>query len=86
MRPVEDAARVVIRVDRGSCVGSGACALFEPEFFEQSEEDGLVLPRVREAGPEALPALRAAASRCPVSAIELVPSDGPGSAGRDRAD
>ncbi|MCW8375674.1 ferredoxin [Streptomyces justiciae] len=81
-----DTARVGIRVDRDSCVGSGACALFEPEFFDQSEEDGLVVPRVREAGAEALPALRRAASRCPARAITLVPSDGQGSAGWDRSD
>ncbi|WP_329337689.1 ferredoxin [Streptomyces sp. NBC_00663] len=87
------AARVEIRVDRDSCVGSGACALFEPDFFDQSEEDGLVVPRVREAGPEALPALRTAASRCPARAIVLVPADGPegacdgqASAGWDRSD
>jgi ferredoxin len=83
---VEGAARVGIRVDRGICVGSGACALFEPEFSEQSEENGLVLPRVREAGAEALPVLRVAASRCPAGAIALVPSDGQGSAGWDRTD
>ncbi|MEV5845562.1 ferredoxin [Streptomyces sp. NPDC051985] len=79
MRPTEEPlpgaarspARVGILVDRDTCVGSGACALFEPEFFDQSEEDGLVLPRVREAAPEALPALRAAASRCPARAISL---------------
>jgi ferredoxin len=83
---VDGAARVGIRVDRGICVGSGACALFEPEFFEQSEEDGLVLLRVREAGPEALPALRVAASRCPAGAIALMPSDVQGSAAGDRSD
>ncbi|MDT7839103.1 ferredoxin [Streptomyces justiciae] len=81
-----DTARVGIRVDRDSCVGSGACALFEPEFFDQSEEDGLVVLRAREAGAEALPALRRAASRCPARAITLVPSDGQGSAGWDRSD
>ena len=93
MRPTEpppgaarSTARVGIRVDRDTCVGSGACALFEPEFFDQSEEDGLVLPRVREAAPEALPALRAAASRCPARAISLVPLDGQGSGARDRTD
>jgi len=79
-------ARVEIRVDRDSCVGSGACALFEPEFFDQSEDDGLVVQRVREAGPEALPALRTAASRCPARAIVLVPCDGQGSAGWDPSD
>ncbi|MFE5895095.1 ferredoxin [Streptomyces sp. NPDC002285] len=83
---MENAARVAIRVDRDLCVGSGACALFEPEFFDQSEEDGLVLPRVHEAGPEALPALRVAASRCPARAIALVPFDGQGSAARGRTD
>lgn len=95
MRPVADTAdtgnaavtaRVRIQVDRDSCVGSGACALFEPEFFDQSEDDGLVVPRAREAGPEALPALRRAASRCPARAIALVPSEGQGSAGWDRSD
>ncbi|WP_369227833.1 ferredoxin [Streptomyces sp. R39] len=76
-------------MDRDSCVGSGACALFEPAFFDQSEEDGLVLPRVREAGPEALPALRAAASRCPARAISVVSldgHDGPAGGARDRTD
>jgi len=90
VRPVagadEGAARVGIRVDRDSCAGSGVCALFEPRFFDQSEEDGLVLPRVREAAPEALPALRAAAARCPAGAITLVALDARESAARDRAD
>ncbi|MEV6510254.1 ferredoxin [Streptomyces sp. NPDC051642] len=80
------AARVGIRVDRDSCAGSGVCALFEPGFFDQSEEDGLALPRVREAGPEALPALRAAAARCPAGAITLVALDARESAVGDRAD
>ncbi|MET9089776.1 ferredoxin [Streptomyces sp. NPDC004237] len=80
------AARVEIRVDRDSCAGSGVCALFEPRYFDQSEEDGLALPRVREAAPEALPALRAAASRCPAGAITLVASDARESAAGDRAD
>ncbi len=85
---VEGTARVGIRVDRDICVGSGACALFEPEFFDQSEEDGLVLQRAREAGPEALPALRVAAARCPARAIALVPlaGDGQESGERYRAD
>lgn len=90
MRPAEGpdggAARVGIRVDRDRCAGSGVCALFEPAFFDQSQEDGRVLPRVREAAPEALPALRAAAGRCPGGAIALVLPDAPGSAATDRAD
>ncbi|WP_328685226.1 ferredoxin [Streptomyces sp. NBC_00343] len=79
-------ARVGIRVDRDRCAGSGVCALFEPRFFDQSEEDGLALPRVHEAGPEALPALRAAAVRCPAGAITLVSIDARASAVGDRAD
>ncbi|MGW6739457.1 ferredoxin [Streptomyces sp. NPDC055025] len=80
------AARVGIRVDRDSCAGSGVCALFEPRYFDQSEEDGLALSRVREAAPEALPALRAAAARCPAGAITLVAPDARESAAGDRAD
>ncbi|MFG2937483.1 ferredoxin [Streptomyces sp. NPDC048282] len=90
MTPVTGAdggtARVGIRVDRDSCAGSGVCALFEPRYFDQSEEDGLALPRVREASPEALPALRAAASRCPAGAITLVAPDARESVAGDRAD
>ncbi|MFI6726992.1 ferredoxin [Streptomyces sp. R-74717] len=78
--------RVAIRVDRDRCAGSGVCALFEPRFFDQSDEDGLVLPRVREAAPEALPALRAAAGRCPAGAIALVALDAPEGTTRDRSD
>ncbi|MCX4238919.1 MULTISPECIES: ferredoxin [Streptomyces] len=80
------AANIGIRVDRDRCAGSGVCALFEPRYFDQSEEDGLALPRVREAAPEALPVLRAAASRCPAGAITLVVPDTRESAAGDRAD
>ncbi|MFD7132157.1 ferredoxin [Streptomyces sp. NPDC059894] len=73
-------------MDRDSCAGTGVCALFEPRFFDQSEEDGLGLPRVGEAPLEALPALRAAAARCPAGAIALVALDAQGRAARDRAD
>lgn len=86
MRQVAGAARIEIQVDRDSCVGSGVCALFEPDFFDQSEDDGLVLPRVRDAAPEALQALRVAASRCPARAIVLVPSEVQGNAAGDGSD
>lgn len=61
-----------IRVDRERCVASGQCALFVPEVFDQSEEDGRVV--VLDAGPAAaaLPSVRAAAGRCPAGAISLV--------------
>lgn len=68
----EDQAAVVIRVDRDRCAAAGLCVLFEPDFFDQSETDGRVLPRVREAGPEALPALQEAAARCPAEAITVM--------------
>ncbi|MFI7498081.1 ferredoxin [Streptomyces sp. NPDC049687] len=73
-----DEARVGIRVDRDRCASTGLCALFSPEFFDQSETDGRVLPRARDAALGALPALRAAAARCPAEAITVVAPSGRG--------
>jgi ferredoxin len=78
---VVSAGRIGIRVDRDSCAGSGACALFVPEYFDeyfdQSDEDGLVLPRVHDAPVEALPELRSAVRRCPAAAIDLLEPEAP---------
>ncbi|MFJ8795276.1 ferredoxin [Streptomyces sp. NPDC102462] len=67
-----------VEVDRGRCVGSGMCLAHVPAVFDQSDRDGRVL--LVEPLPRAgvVPAVRAAAERCPSGAITLHEPGRPG--------
>jgi ferredoxin len=60
-----------IEVDRGRCVGGGMCALFVPEVFDQSDDDGKVLLKIPAPGAGLTGSVRGAATRCPSGAITL---------------
>ncbi|MGI5200623.1 ferredoxin [Spirillospora sp. CA-108201] len=63
------AVRIVADHDR--CLGAGQCALFAPEVFDQSDEDGTVV-LLTESPPEDLHEdVRRAARMCPNQVISL---------------
>ncbi|MDT0269013.1 (4Fe-4S)-binding protein [Streptomyces sp. DSM 44915] len=53
------------------CVGAGQCVLTAGRFFDQGEDDGLVVLRRTEPGPAETAEVREAADRCPAGAITL---------------
>ncbi len=63
-------ARIVVAPDR--CIGAGQCVLVDPEAFDQSDEDGLVvlLKETAETG-EALARAREAVQVCPSRTLSL---------------
>ena len=67
-----------VEVDRNRCVGSGMCLAHVPAVFDQSDRDGRVL--LVDPAPRAglVPAVRAAADRCPSGAITVHEPGRPG--------
>ncbi|HLM10179.1 MAG TPA: ferredoxin [Thermoleophilaceae bacterium] len=65
--------RVVVRVDRGLCIGSGDCVDTAPDVFQLDDEDKAVV-----VDPDGAPLddILAAAGNCPVSAIFVVGEEG----------
>lgn len=61
-----------IEADLDACVGSGLCALTAPTVFDQNEDDGRVLLRVREVDPEDLELVKEAVESCPAAALVLL--------------
>ncbi len=65
--------RILIRVDRGLCIGSGDCVDSAPGVFElDSEEKAVVI----DPDGEDLDRVLEAAGNCPVTAIFVVGEDG----------
>ncbi|WP_329222034.1 ferredoxin [Streptomyces sp. NBC_01485] len=60
--------KVVLDQDR--CVGSGQCALFAPDVFEQRLEDGIAEVLQDRPGPALEEDVDTAIERCPSQAIE----------------
>ncbi|MFI5839206.1 ferredoxin [Catenuloplanes sp. NPDC051500] len=62
-----------ILADTSRCVGAGQCVLTDPDAFDQTDEEGIVI--VRRPEPEddaALDRARRAALICPSQALSLV--------------
>jgi len=65
--------RILIRVDRGLCIGSGDCVDSAPGVFELDSEDKAV---VIDPDGEDLDRVLEAAGNCPVTAIFVVGEEG----------
>ncbi|WP_316525706.1 ferredoxin [Kitasatospora brasiliensis] len=67
-----DTEPVIVRVDRGRCIGSGMCALSAPDSLALGA-DGLAAPLARYAdgGAELTDRLSEAVDFCPVEALSL---------------
>ncbi|SDL46529.1 ferredoxin [Glycomyces sambucus] len=59
---------VKIVADRERCAGSGMCALTAPAYFDQDDEDGLVLLLADEAADDA-GEVADAVQLCPAAAL-----------------
>lgn len=59
-------------VDRELCIGAGLCVLTAPDLFDQSDDDGRVLPRVAASELTSAERARAAADLCPSGALTVV--------------
>ncbi|OIK28720.1 ferredoxin [Streptomyces malaysiense] len=60
-----------ITVDHDRCVGSGLCAMADPDSFTQSDEDGTVRILSQPQGEPGEP-VRKAVDLCPSRALRLV--------------
>lgn len=60
-----------ITVDAGRCIGSGNCVMTDPEVFDQSDDEGLVVLRDPSPPPPHHEGVRRAAEQCPVRAITV---------------
>lgn len=60
-----------IIADRDRCIGSGQCVLTEPDLFDQSEEDGLVLLITDQPDADTEAAARQAVRLCPSQALSV---------------
>lgn len=65
-----------VEVDRDRCRGAGQCALYAPELFDQSEDDGMVVVLDDRPAPALRGKARLAARLCPNGVIRVV-DDGP---------
>jgi ferredoxin len=63
-------ARIVI--DESKCVGAGQCVIAAPEFFDQREDDGIVMLLRDNPSEEELTNVRKAVRLCPAHVISLV--------------
>lgn len=61
-----------IVVDPDRCVGQGMCALYAPDIFVLSDEDGRAQPAMNEIPADMEEAVRQAARACPEQAISVI--------------
>ncbi|RMI46680.1 ferredoxin [Streptomyces triticirhizae] len=61
--------RIEVRPD--ICVGAGQCVLTAERFFDQGEDDGLVVLRRAEPGGHEMAEVLRAVDGCPAGAITL---------------
>ncbi|WP_335936453.1 ferredoxin [Streptomyces sp. PTD5-9] len=59
-----------VTTDYDRCVGSGQCAMFSPEVFDQ-DDDGLVLVLQDEPAAPLHDSVRRAADLCPSRSIQV---------------
>ncbi|GAA4363588.1 ferredoxin [Actinomadura verrucosospora] len=60
-----------IVADHDRCLGAGQCALYAPEVFDQSDEDGTVVLLAESPPGELHETVRRAALMCPNQVISL---------------
>ncbi len=60
-----------VAADRDVCIGSGMCLLTAPAVFDQ-DDDGIVVLRSADVGPQDADAARRAVAYCPSGALRLV--------------
>lgn len=65
--------RIVAARDR--CIGAGQCVLAAPEYFDQSDEDGVVVVLDAFPEPEAEALVNEAIHACPANALSGADSD-----------
>jgi ferredoxin len=58
-------------VDRAKCTGLGICESLAPDFFEV-DDNGELVQRQEEVGPEELAAVEEAVRGCPTEALRIV--------------
>jgi ferredoxin len=61
-----------IEVDPDVCIGSGMCALTDPDVFDQSEEDGTVVLLDGQPARDHQERARQAQRLCPSGAIRVL--------------
>jgi ferredoxin len=64
--------KMLLRVDRSVCIGSGNCVRLASAIFDQDEDEGLVVLRVEEPPAEWEKVVRTAVATCPTAAISIV--------------
>ncbi len=68
---VSQEAKIEVVADRGRCLGSGNCFYSDPEVFDQSEQDGIVIVVNPNPSDEHRDAVLLAANLCPGQAISV---------------
>jgi len=69
----ESGGRLLVRIDRGVCMGSGVCIAFAPATFAHDADTKAV---VLDPAGDPVTDIRAAAEGCPTGAIVLVDQEG----------
>lgn len=68
-------AGLTVRIDRDSCIGTGACVKAAPELFVLDDRQVVTFVPTPDAEPEIDPErVRDACAACPVFALEAVES------------
>lgn len=80
-----DGTGAVLAVDRTLCIGAAQCVLAAPAFFDQSEDDGLVLALTEPSGGKLPDAMLMAVRLCPSGALSLVDKELSGQDGRPKS-
>ncbi|EHR49933.1 ferredoxin [Saccharomonospora marina XMU15] len=60
----------MIEADRDICIAAGVCAMTAPDVFDQ-DDDGIVVLRTDNPGPDNAEAAREAVDSCPSGALRL---------------
>ena len=63
--------KLIIKIQKDRCIGSGQCAIHAPAFFSQSAEDGIVEVIQTEAEMKDFDELTNAEELCPAGVIEI---------------
>ena len=63
--------KLIIKIQKDRCIGSGQCAIHAPDFFSQSAEDGIVELIQTEAEMKDFDELTNAEELCPAGVIEI---------------
>jgi ferredoxin len=60
-----------VSADREMCIGSGNCVFSAPSVFDQ-DDDGLVVLRTADVGPQDADTVRDAVAHCPSGALRII--------------